>query len=150
MVEANEDTPYPGWDALRDEETEDTAAIILTVQDANGNIVQRIEGPAKAGFHRVAWDLRYPNTSPWKPEPPTDEHMPVSGPLAEPVTNRRKFVKGSKRDIIFETEDGKESSLVSPAKLFHFFSDRFEVEFGSGWEHMADKHMTYRYMEKAA
>jgi len=54
------DTPYPGWDALREEELEDEPAILLTVRDANGNVVRHVEGPTSAGIHRVAWDLRYP------------------------------------------------------------------------------------------
>lgn len=64
LAEAGEDTPYPGWDALRDEELAATPEIILTVRDADGNVVRRISGPASAGFHRVAWDLRYPSTAP--------------------------------------------------------------------------------------
>ena len=41
---------------------------MLTVRDADGDVIRHIEGPVKAGFHRVAWDLRYPHTDPWKPE----------------------------------------------------------------------------------
>ncbi len=54
------DTPYPGWDALREEELEDEPTILLTVRDAGGNVVRHVEGPTSAGIHRVAWDLRYP------------------------------------------------------------------------------------------
>ncbi len=32
-----------------------------TVRDADGEIVRIITGPAKKGFHRVAWDLRNPS-----------------------------------------------------------------------------------------
>ena len=63
------DTPYPGWDALRLEEIEEPPAIVLTVSNQDGEIIRRIEGPVTAGFHRVAWDLRYPVSSPWTPEP---------------------------------------------------------------------------------
>jgi hypothetical protein len=58
----------PGWDALRREALEDSPAMVLTVRDASGNIVRHVEGPVTAGFHRVAWDLRYPSTDPWSPE----------------------------------------------------------------------------------
>jgi photosystem II stability/assembly factor-like uncharacterized protein len=34
------------------------AKIVLTVTDAEGKKLQPISGPATAGFHRVAWDLR--------------------------------------------------------------------------------------------
>jgi len=56
------DTPYPGYDELESERREDPPTILLTVRDADGKAVRTIGGPAKAGFHRVAWDLRYPTT----------------------------------------------------------------------------------------
>ncbi|MCH5374995.1 MAG: glycosyl hydrolase, partial [Planctomycetes bacterium] len=46
-------------DVLKQEEREEQPAILLTVTDTDGNIVERITGPTSAGFHRVAWDLRY-------------------------------------------------------------------------------------------
>jgi len=30
-------------------------------------VVRRLAGPVTAGFHRVAWDLKYPSLQPWKP-----------------------------------------------------------------------------------
>jgi len=77
------DTPYPGWDALRAEKREEDPAVVLTIRDSNGELVRKIEGPAKAGFQRVAWDLRYPQSSPWTKKK-KDEYMVFSGPLAAP------------------------------------------------------------------
>ena len=62
------DTPYPGWEELRREELEEDPAIVLTVRDDAGEVVRRVTGPVTAGFHRVAWDLRYPSPEPWSPE----------------------------------------------------------------------------------
>jgi hypothetical protein len=31
------------------------------VRDSDGNVMRRLEGPAKRGFHRVAWDLAMPS-----------------------------------------------------------------------------------------
>jgi hypothetical protein len=76
-------TPYPGWDALRAEESEEDPAVVLTVRDSNGEVVRKLEGPAKAGFHRVAWDLRYPESSAWT-DKPEDNYIVFSGPLAAP------------------------------------------------------------------
>ncbi len=87
LEEAGENTPYPGWDALEVEALEDAPAIVLTVSDADGNIVRHVEGPVTAGFHRVAWDLRYPNVQPWKPEEQRqDSRWAPVGVLAEPGT----------------------------------------------------------------
>jgi len=52
--------PFPGWKEVEAERTEYKAEVILTVKDANGKVVRRINGPTKSGFHRVAWDLRFP------------------------------------------------------------------------------------------
>ena len=79
------DTPYPGWDALREEAREEKPKMLLTVRDAAGEVVRRLEGPAKPGFHRVAWDLRYATTQAWSPKPPNPFRRPI-GVLAAPGT----------------------------------------------------------------
>jgi len=71
---------YPSWEELRAEDREDEPAIILTVTDEGGNVVRRITGPSRAGFHRVAWDLRYPAFTPAR----LDGER--SGPMAVPGT----------------------------------------------------------------
>ena len=55
---------YPTWEALRAEEREQAPSMLLTVMDEEGNVVRRLTAPAKAGYHRVAWDLRFPPSSP--------------------------------------------------------------------------------------
>ena len=59
--------------------------MVLTVRDGEGRVVRRIAGPAAAGFHRVAWDLRYPTPGAWSPEP-VDEFRQMPGVLAVPGT----------------------------------------------------------------
>ncbi len=54
------DVPFPGWDALDAEFYDRSDNIWLTVKDSEGKVVRVIAGPTKPGFHRVAWDLRYP------------------------------------------------------------------------------------------
>jgi photosystem II stability/assembly factor-like uncharacterized protein len=77
------DTPYPGWDALRAEKVEESPAVVLSVRNSDGEIVRKLEGPATAGFHRVAWDLRYAESGPWT-DKPQDNYIVFSGPLAAP------------------------------------------------------------------
>lgn len=60
VKEAGGDNVYPGWEAIKKEDREEEPAITLTITDADGNLVNRVEGPISAGFHRVAWNLRYP------------------------------------------------------------------------------------------
>lgn len=60
LIEAGDDTPFPAFDVITSELQETAPAIWLTVRDSDGNVVRRLHGPAKKGFHRVNWDLRYP------------------------------------------------------------------------------------------
>jgi len=81
------DNPYPGWDQLRREDREEAPSVTLTVRDASGNVVQRIDAPAGKGFHRVAWNMRYPAPDPVKLKPKTDYApwmSPPKGPMAIP------------------------------------------------------------------
>jgi photosystem II stability/assembly factor-like uncharacterized protein len=81
------DTPYPGWEEIRAEELEEDPAILLTVRDQGGKVVRHLTGPVRAGFHRVAWDLRYPSPAPWKPADEREESwIPNLGFLAAPGT----------------------------------------------------------------
>ena len=90
IIEDGGDTPYPGWDALRDEELEEAPAVILTVRDSDGNVVRHINGPTGKGIHRVHWSLTYPSTSPWVERAPEanfyDTRNPDDGMLVAPGT----------------------------------------------------------------
>ncbi len=86
-IEAAKDVPFPGFDALREESLEDAPRLVLTVTDASGEVVRRVEVANTAGFQRVAWDLRYPPPDPIALEPPADLPPwvePPRGPLAAP------------------------------------------------------------------
>jgi photosystem II stability/assembly factor-like uncharacterized protein len=58
----NQNVTFPGWDEVESERRQEEPLIWLTVQDTDGNVVRRIKGTNKGGFHRIAWDLRYPAT----------------------------------------------------------------------------------------
>ncbi|MBT8074477.1 MAG: glycosyl hydrolase, partial [Xanthomonadales bacterium] len=100
-----EDNPYPSWDQLRREDREEAPSITLTVRDASGNVMQRIAAPAGKGFHRVAWNMRYPAPDPVNLKPETDLAPwmnPPQGPLALPGTysvSMSKRVGGELVDI---------------------------------------------------
>ena len=51
------DIPFPGWDALDNEMSEQTNQVILVVKDKNGEIVSKISGPLRKGVSRVNWNL---------------------------------------------------------------------------------------------
>jgi len=62
LVEAGEDTPFPGFDVVEAERREAPPRMWLVIRDGEGRVIRRLEGPVEAGFHRVAWDLTYPST----------------------------------------------------------------------------------------
>ena len=75
----NEDVKFGSWDHIISEKREDEPAIVLIVTDSDGDVVRQITGPVEAGFHRVAWDLRYPAVDAWVPK---DQLAPQWDPIA--------------------------------------------------------------------
>jgi photosystem II stability/assembly factor-like uncharacterized protein len=103
--------PYPTLEQLRAEDREIDPAIVLTVSDEDGNVIRRVTGPAKSGFHRVAWDLRFPPPSPidLNPSEPDVFDDPPAGPLVAPG----KYVVRLSRRV-----DGAETA-VGDAQTFN-------------------------------
>jgi photosystem II stability/assembly factor-like uncharacterized protein len=54
-----QDIPFPGWEQLDAEKLQTPPGIRLIVRDAQGNLVNTIEGKTTKGIHRVSWNLRY-------------------------------------------------------------------------------------------
>ncbi|MGP8244075.1 MAG: glycosyl hydrolase, partial [Bryobacteraceae bacterium] len=64
-IARGEAPPYPAIEELRAEANEEPPAIVVTISDAAGKPVRRLDESASAGLHRVYWDLRGPaNTLP--------------------------------------------------------------------------------------
>ena len=61
---AGEDTPYPSWEALREEDREEEPQVFLTVRDEGGEVVNVVRGAASRGVHRAVWNYRYPGYNP--------------------------------------------------------------------------------------
>ena len=85
-AEAN--ASFPGWAAVEAERRELSPQVWLTVRDAGGQVVRRVEGKTTKGFHRVAWDLRYPppNAIELEEPPPPLWGGPPRGLMAAPGT----------------------------------------------------------------
>jgi photosystem II stability/assembly factor-like uncharacterized protein len=83
----NESVEFPSWDRIVSDTREDEPAIVFIVRNADGSVIRHVDGPVEAGFHRVAWDLRYPSVQAWIPEEEREEdYIPTSGVLVEPGT----------------------------------------------------------------
>ncbi|UCF67713.1 MAG: glycosyl hydrolase, partial [Acidobacteriota bacterium] len=87
---------YPSWEELRAEDWEQEPSLILTIEDEDGQVVRRLSGPVEAGFHRVAWDLRYPAPDPTdlsEPEDPAPWDTEPRGPMVAPGRFRVSLAK---------------------------------------------------------
>ena len=66
--EDGETVPFPDWDLLRAEDQDQRLDLgtraVLTIRNADGEVVRRIDGPTHSGFQRATWDLRYPMAMP--------------------------------------------------------------------------------------
>ena len=93
-LEANQDTPFPGWNIASAEMDESAPSIWIIVKDNQGNVVRRVRGPIDQGINRVAWDLRYPAPDAIslnvRTRPPGQQ---ASGMLAAPGTYSATLVK---------------------------------------------------------
>jgi len=64
LFEKGDPVYYPSWEELKIEDREHAPVMVFTIRDAGGSVVRRITGAASRGIHRVAWDLRYPASTP--------------------------------------------------------------------------------------
>ena len=55
------DIPFPGWDALDTERQEKEAQVVLSIQDSQGNVINKISQKASQGSHRMAWNFSHFN-----------------------------------------------------------------------------------------
>ncbi|MFH1765840.1 MAG: glycosyl hydrolase, partial [Gemmatimonadota bacterium] len=90
-----ENVPFPGWEALSEESRAEDPQIILTLSDTRGNVIRRLAGPDTKGFHRIAWDLRYPAPNPVELDPgPVEIWGPApAGPMVAPGTYRAQLAR---------------------------------------------------------
>ncbi|MEM9000635.1 MAG: glycosyl hydrolase [Bacteroidota bacterium] len=56
-IKADQDIPFPGWDAIEQERRQEGPMIILTITDSDGNVVKTLKVKPKKGMNRTSWDL---------------------------------------------------------------------------------------------
>lgn len=103
------DNFYPNISRLREESREGAPVITAVVKDSSGNLVRRITAESSEGFHRIAWDMRYPSTEAATLKKPTGYvppwAVPALGPLATPGKYSVTFLKN---------HNGKFEDLTAP------------------------------------
>lgn len=63
-AEKKDDWKYPTVDQFREEDREQEPQVVLTIRDSAGETVRRLTVPRDKGIHRVAWNLRLPESGP--------------------------------------------------------------------------------------
>ena len=112
---------YPTRDEFVAEAREETPSVVMTVTDAAGAVVRRVTGPARAGIHRVAWNLRYPSSTPASARPnqaDTPSAEPPAGPMALPGTYKVSFaLRADGQDTPFGTPQTFEVTMLNLSTL---------------------------------
>jgi len=136
LKEQKQNIPFPGWDALENELNQDKPKILLTVKDIDGNVVRKLEGAASKGFHRMAWDLKYPSTRAVSNKKENSGWIP-EGTMAAPgkyTVTLSKQIDGVITDlsepIEFEVEQLRKGSLegATPDKTVEFWKEIADMQ----------------------
>ena len=125
---------FPGWEAVEAERREAKPKIWLTVKDSEGDVVRRVAGPTKKGFHRVAWDLRYPALSAIV-EPPRPEGRQPVGVMASPG----EYTVTLSKEIAGQTTDLSEPNSFTVERMYKGALDGADPEqVVAFWKDLAD------------
>jgi photosystem II stability/assembly factor-like uncharacterized protein len=108
--------PYPSHDILRAEAEEPKPEVYLMVYDESGAPIRRVVASVDEGFHRVAWELRYPTPSETEAEHEGEEWPPATsqGPLVLP---------GKYSARLFKRVDGAVTELGGVSQSFAVIAD---------------------------
>ena len=114
LEKQNANIPFPGWDTLEKEITEDAPSLLFTVKDQDGTVVNHVKAPAKKGIHRVSWNLRHASQRVVNPDAPSGFQSFSDGFLVTP---------GKYSVTMYSVQDGGVSQLAGEQK-FHVKSLR--------------------------
>ncbi|MEM6366511.1 MAG: glycosyl hydrolase, partial [Planctomycetota bacterium] len=96
LARAGKDSPYPSWDEFKAEDREVAPRVVLTIRDADGQVVNRLRGSTSKGMHRTYWNLRHAGFG------------RGGGPLAIP---------GTYTVDVTQVVDGETTQLVAPTEF---------------------------------
>ncbi|MGB0525706.1 MAG: WD40/YVTN/BNR-like repeat-containing protein [Flammeovirgaceae bacterium] len=103
--ELSENIPFPGWEALEKEVRETKPFVYLEIKNQAGEVINRVKAKNKAGFNRVAWNLRVGGTGTLRLN---QKEARLTALLAAP---------GTYSATLHAFEKGKTTQLAGPVKV---------------------------------
>lgn len=97
--------PFPGWEDLEEEKSEDAPFLVFSIFDENGKTVNYVKAPAKKGVHRVNWELDYASNRPIDP---------LSGPELDVESGGFMVSPGNYSAVLYAVQKGKVEQLAEP------------------------------------
>ena len=73
LEKAGKDVPFPGWDRLQTEGREIPPRLEWLIEDADGEVVRRLDSAPQKGISRLVWDMRLASQRPVRSRPPVDD-----------------------------------------------------------------------------
>ena len=112
LAKAGKDNVYPTYEQLKKEQEEEKTRLYLSITDASGNIVRKLQLPAdQAGIQRVAWDLRTAAKDPVRSGGP-GFYNPFAGITEGPQVSPGKYTA-----TLTKWQDGKMTTIGEPISL---------------------------------
>ncbi|WP_244825864.1 VPS10 domain-containing protein [Carboxylicivirga linearis] len=99
---------FPGWETVETEANQDSVNLWLIVKNSDDKVVSKVKGNTGKGFHRVAWNLRYPAPDAIPLTDKSDEGFFLSDQMAP---------EGSYTVTLTKVEDGHVTNLSNPVSF---------------------------------
>ncbi len=64
LIKSGQDTPYPNYTSLKEENNESKPELVFYIKDATGKVIKKEFKPVAKGVQRFKWDLRYTPQNP--------------------------------------------------------------------------------------
>ncbi|MGB0403618.1 MAG: VPS10 domain-containing protein [Salibacteraceae bacterium] len=111
LAKNNSDIPYPTFDELRAEDSEEKPYYFFEIMDNQGQVVRRLKTGAKAGINKMVWDLRYESQSPVS--------LKSKGPknIYQGYDFGRMALPGIYSVALFQMAQGKITNLTEPQQF---------------------------------
>jgi len=110
LAKENKDVFYPSYEALKEEEKEESAYLLFVIRNEQGEIVRKMKAGAKKGVNRIVWDFRYASSNPINLNPSTDN-------LFQPKDVGQLVAPGNYHVTLSKYQDGIITDLHGPEKF---------------------------------